>query len=95
MERIHSYQKVHGVVSNQDVSILVTLMTALAVIPTAMWATVRRRQPRLAQTRWGLSFQASPLMSLVYQIGSDTSLEITGTGTQTWLPMITLAGVTL
>jgi hypothetical protein len=93
VERIQSHQKVHGVVSNQDVSGVVTLMTALAVIPTAMWATVRRRRPRLAQARWGLSFQDSPLMSLAYQIGSDTSLEITGTGMQTWLPTITLAGV--
>jgi hypothetical protein len=94
VERIHSYQKVHGVVSNRDVSIMATLMTAIVAIHTAMWATVRRRRPRLAQTRWGLPSPASPLMNLAYQIGSGTSLEITGTGTQTWLPTITLVAAT-
>jgi hypothetical protein len=95
VERIHSYQEIHGVVSNRDVSIMATLMTTIVVIPTAMWVTVRRRRPRLAQTRWGLASPASPLTSLVYRIGSDTSLEITDTGMQTWLPTITLVAATL
>ena len=73
---------------------MATLMSAVAVIPTAMWATVRRRRPQLAQARWGLSSLANPLTSLAYQIGLDTSLEITDTGTQTWLSTITLAEVT-
>jgi hypothetical protein len=60
VERIHSYQKAHGVVSNRDVSIMATLMPAIVGIHTAMWATVRRRRPRLARTRWGLPSPASP-----------------------------------
>lgn len=95
MERLHSYQKAHGVVSNRNVSIMTALMTAIVAIHTAMWATVRRRQSRLAQTRWGLPSPVCPLMNLAYQIGSGTSLEITGTGTQTWLPTITLVAATL
>ena len=95
MERLHSYQKAHGVVSNRDVSIMTVLMTAIVAIHTAMWATVRRHRSRLVQTRWGLPSPVCPLMNLAYQIGSDTSLEITGTGTQTWLPTITLVAATL
>ena len=94
VERIYSYQKAHGVVSNRDVSFMATLMPAIVVIHTAMWATVRRRRSRQAQTRWGLPFQASPLMNPVYQIGLDTSFEIMGTGMQTWLPTITLVAAT-
>jgi hypothetical protein len=33
-------------------------------------------------------------MNLAYQIGLGTSLEITGTGTQTWLLTITLVAAT-
>ena len=83
VERIHPHQKVHGVVSNRGDTIMATLMTAIVVIHTVMLATVRRRRSRLAQTRWGLPSLASPLMNLAYQIGSDTSFEITGTVTQT------------
>lgn len=94
MERIHSNQKVHGVVSDRNVSIMATLMTAIVAIHTAMWATVRKHRSQLAQTRWGLPSPASLLMNLAYLIGSGTSLEITGTGTQTWLPTITLVAAT-
>jgi hypothetical protein len=63
-------------------------------IALVTWATVRRRLSQLAQTRWALPSLANPSMNPVIRIGLDISLGTTGTGTQTWLPTITLAEVT-
>jgi len=73
---------------------MATLTTALAGIHTAMWVTVRRRRSQPAQALWVLPSLANPSTSPADQIGLGTSSETTGTGTRTWLLMITLAEVT-
>jgi hypothetical protein len=94
VERILSYQKVDGVVSDQMCSVMTNLTRAIAATLIATWVTRRRQPPQRAQILWGLPSPVSLSMSLDYQIGSDTSSETMVTGTRTWLRTITLAEVT-